>query len=405
MTPPTTPRYRMPYGDLNSAMTLLDTLIMGAWGPNLTTLVASTRTFGYHGGYSSGGLIADGTIVIPNSSTKYVQRTTAGVVSADAALDVTKIPMAIVTAAGGAITHFEDIRDLFFTQIYTQLSNAIAAAYPLTTLGDIFVAGAAGVAGRLGLSGVPDGYVVTKTSGVPAWAAPGGGGGGGADIYVATVFQAHCEGANNSTTITDSSEQAATSTAIGTAKITTAASKFGSSCVIFDGTSGGGVHFPYNINYWWGGIGVVEFWFKTTQSGRQFATLMENGSSGGSWEILINSGTSTDGKIAVWSSTFNPSAAWLTSPSAVNDGSWHHFAWTIQGGLHTMFIDGVPVARAVSSAIRGDATGSGTGPQLRLGYSSTASREYNGVMDEIRIAIANPFPQSFTPPTSAYADA
>jgi hypothetical protein len=112
---PSTPRYKIPYGDPNLAMMHLDTLIMGGWSPRLDGIVASTRTFAYHGGYATGGFVVDGTIVISDNSTEFVQRTAAGVVTADTTLDATLIPMAVVTTVSGHITNFEDIRDLFFS--------------------------------------------------------------------------------------------------------------------------------------------------------------------------------------------------------------------------------------------------------------------------------------------------
>jgi hypothetical protein len=52
-----------------------------------------------------------------------------------------------------------------------------------------------------------------------------------------TIFQSHFEGTNNSTTIVDNSPYAVTSTCYNNAKITTAKSRFGSSCATF-GTTG-----------------------------------------------------------------------------------------------------------------------------------------------------------------------
>jgi hypothetical protein len=116
VTAPDTPRYRLPFGDFDAALTRLDTIIRGGWSPRIAGMVKSTRTYAYHGGFALDGedliLIPDGTIVIPDNTAKYIQRTPEGDVSADDALDLaTKIPMAYVETLMGELVHFEDIRD------------------------------------------------------------------------------------------------------------------------------------------------------------------------------------------------------------------------------------------------------------------------------------------------------
>lgn len=116
MTAPATPRYRLPYGDFDAALNRLDTIIRGGWSPRIAGMVKSTRTYAYHGGFALDGedliLVPDGTIVIPDNASKYVQRTPDGTVTADDALDLDgKIPMAFVETLMGELVHFEDIRD------------------------------------------------------------------------------------------------------------------------------------------------------------------------------------------------------------------------------------------------------------------------------------------------------
>lgn len=122
----TTPRYQLPFGDSDAAILRLDTIIFGGWSPDLDRMVASTRTFAWHGGYNLDGSVSvDGTIVIPDGTTKYVQRTATGAVTADAALDLlTKLPMAKVTAAGGVLTNFEDLREVSLWALHKLFSGA-----------------------------------------------------------------------------------------------------------------------------------------------------------------------------------------------------------------------------------------------------------------------------------------
>jgi hypothetical protein len=125
-----TPRYNLPYGELNDALLRLDTLIYGAWAPRLDGMVEATRTFAYHGGVNNAGtIIPDGTIVVPDGGTYFIHRTAAGVVSADLALDFpTKIPIARATTAGGVLTNFEDMRDLQVSQLVAGVVAYVNAA-------------------------------------------------------------------------------------------------------------------------------------------------------------------------------------------------------------------------------------------------------------------------------------
>lgn len=117
--PDTTPRFGLSTGELEETILRLDTLLFGAWAPRLAAIDPATRTFAWHGGTAlnatSDGhaFIANGTIVCTDNTVSFIQRTKVlGVVSADAVLDLTKVPMARVVCSGGVLVSFEDIRDL-----------------------------------------------------------------------------------------------------------------------------------------------------------------------------------------------------------------------------------------------------------------------------------------------------
>jgi hypothetical protein len=110
----TTPRFGLPLGDVERALTMLDAgIVFGGWGPNLNGIVQDERKFAYYGGFNPDGSYTPGAqIVITDAATRFVQRTPDGTVSQDAALDLAnKIPMAVVTCAGGLITNYADIRE------------------------------------------------------------------------------------------------------------------------------------------------------------------------------------------------------------------------------------------------------------------------------------------------------
>jgi hypothetical protein len=118
MPTPTTQRYRLKLGNLDASLLKMDWAAGMAWGPDLDRMVKSTRTFAYFGGYAEDDdgtidLIADGTIVIADNSTLYVQRLPDGTVSTSATLTPeTHIPMALCVTLSGELTRVEDLRDL-----------------------------------------------------------------------------------------------------------------------------------------------------------------------------------------------------------------------------------------------------------------------------------------------------
>jgi hypothetical protein len=396
MTTPTTPRYRFPYGDLDGALLRLDLASWAAWSPDIDLSVAATRTFAYHGGYAADGtLCPDGTIAIPDGTTKYVQRTPAGVVTADAALDFPhKIPMAVATAAGGLLTHIEDIRDIVLAQVLGFFKN------PMTTAGDLIVGGAVGAPGRLGIS--TNGYVLTLTGGVPVWAAPsGGGGGGGTSLFPKTMVQLHFDGTNGSTTFTD--QIGRTFTASGNAKLDTSDKVFGTAAGLFDGTGDfltAASHKSFALPQDF----TIEFRVKTTQTGRQYCTIIERSNAAfntDSWAVLFNTANSTDGKVSFWRSIVSGSGPTVKSSRVINDGTWHHIAVCGVGSLTMIFVDGVMEDQTASNG-----TPAINAFDLLIGKSVNASRDFAGRIDELRVVKGvAAYTTDFTPPTSAFADA
>ncbi len=101
-------------------------------------------------------------------------------------------------------------------------------------------------------------------------------------------------------------------------------------------------------------------------------------------------------------SQFNGVSPLITAGSGVvNDGSWHHVAWTRSGSGHTLWLDGVSV---------GTGTWAGTMPDIAANifvgnHLPTAGTNFNGHIDDLRISIGSPvYTSAFTPPASAHPD-
>jgi hypothetical protein len=206
----------------------------------------------------------------------------------------------------------------------------------------------------------------------------------------------HMEGANDSTTFTDKSYSVKTVAAFGNAKISTSASKFGSSAAAFDGT-GDYLRVPYSadlnlastdftIEFWvnFNAIGVVGLFSKHT------------------------SGTALDYEIALINSTtirFNKSNLTpidATVP-ALSTGTWYHMAFVGSGGSVSIYLNGTRYAGPTAATIGNSVTS-----YIVIGASSWNSPAafLNGYMDEIRLTKGTArYTSNFTPSASAFSNA
>ena len=204
----------------------------------------------------------------------------------------------------------------------------------------------------------------------------------------------HGDGANNSTTITDSSPTPKTLTAVGDAKISTAQSKFGGSSIAFDGT-GDRLNCPI-INFQADKFTIETWAYLNSVSG--FRVLA------GNWknEQLILAQSSTN--LEFYWAPFNVGASLLTASGLVAS-QWQHLAVSKDGSTFRLFIDGVLVNSATSAqSISASTTGFliGTYPDFA---GSPASNNYNGFLDDFRITLGVArYTANFTPPAAPFPD-
>lgn len=98
---------------VNANFDAIDTLLNCQWGRKDSTTTG--LTWGYYGGTAWSGAawttVADGTVALTASNTNYVERTAAGVVSANTSgFSAAKYPMAKVVTDGSGITSWTDAR-------------------------------------------------------------------------------------------------------------------------------------------------------------------------------------------------------------------------------------------------------------------------------------------------------
>lgn len=158
----------------------------------------------------------------------------------------------------------------------------------------------------------------------------------------------HMNESNGSTTFTDNSSYSVPTIANGDAQITVTESKFGGASAVFDGdddyvdiTATPGFDFATN-NF------TVEFWIKTTFDAtglgvfpRVLSPQLWN-SNLGNFQIWQASNT-TSGKVvnAIELGLPNEAGAVVSTMEPVNDGEWHHIAFTRSAETTRVFLDGV----------------------------------------------------------------
>jgi hypothetical protein len=229
--------------------------------------------------------------------------------------------------------------------------------------------------------------------------------------YSSVSLLLHGNGANGSTTITDSSPSPKTVTAVGNAQISTAiADPFGNSTrgvLAFDG-SGDYLTAPDNDGFEFGsGNFTIESWIYATAGTNTFRCLIakssrSDGSGSGSFVLQISSAN----KLQM---LFDSDAGILfdidrQGTTTITLNSWHHMALTRSGTTFRGFLNGILEVSAVSSiALVNNAEVLTIGA---LGYlAGSFVSFFTGYIDELRITkgVAR-YTANFTPPTAPFPD-
>lgn len=210
---------------------------------------------------------------------------------------------------------------------------------------------------------------------------------GGIDGY--TVALLHADGANGSTTFTDSSFIGSTwSIASGSPTISTAQSKFGGASILIP--SGGAISAPWPSSV---SIGTGDFTVDAQIRMSSYpgaATVFEMRSAAGSvGHILFVNGT---GKLAI----FAAGADRVASVNSVPLNEFVHVAMSRVSGTTRIFING-NLEGSYADTINVSAS-----TAMRIGSDYTGGSPFVGNIDEIRFSRVGRYSAAFTPPTMAY---
>lgn len=217
-----------------------------------------------------------------------------------------------------------------------------------------------------------------------------------------TKLLLHCEGAEASTNVFDSTNKSLPSV-FGNARLSTAFKSSGTTSLYLDGT-GDYVTFPQtktNTEFNITGDFTLEFTIKPEGVGSVQRPIISTYASNWS-QVWCYFDIRADGKLEAAFCAYR--SILLVSDIVLVTGGVYHIAVTRSGTLAKMFINGVPQSQTATtsdSMLIGNMIAEG----FRIGYNSQGGYYYQGYLDELRFTngIAR-YTDRFVPPTAAFPD-
>lgn len=201
------------------------------------------------------------------------------------------------------------------------------------------------------------------------------------------VLMLHFEGADASTTFTDSSPRALAITANGNAQLDTAQFAFGSSSGLFDGT---GDYLNCVIPPFFGSDFTIEGRFRFASVAASQGIFQWDAAPSINAELNVSLGT----KIRIRESYNNSFDLIGTTTIAAN--TWYHIAFVRNNDAFYLFVNGVLEASAIAAITY-------SAGAFYVGASVSGSSSINGWIDEFRVVAGRcDYTASFTPRTAPF---
>jgi hypothetical protein len=200
------------------------------------------------------------------------------------------------------------------------------------------------------------------------------------DPYIANVsLLFHMDGANNSTTVIDSSPSPSTVTVYDGAKLSTAESKFGGASAFFDGTTAY-MTTPSNANVRFGtGDFTIEGWIHRKASCPNGGIICATYDFGASVNFAVCLGD-VGANHFLHAGFYDGAWNWIADTVDIPLDQWVFFAYVRKGTTFSLY---------KNENIIGTITRSGTLPgadmPTRIGRGWDSQRFFNGYLDEIRV--------------------
>jgi hypothetical protein len=187
---------------------------------------------------------------------------------------------------------------------------------------------------------------------------------------------------------------------LGTAKVSTSTTKWGTASIALDGTANCCVKAiptsdqPYSFGT---GDFTIEMWFRLTSMGTHPALFdwRPASTSTASPCIMVSYGGAN--KLTYYMGT----ATAITGTTNITTGTWYHAALCRAGGTTRLFLDGAQEGGSYADA------NNYTGPNPTfgaLGYDPSLTQyTLNGFLEDIRVSRVARYTAAFTPPTAPFA--
>jgi hypothetical protein len=219
----------------------------------------------------------------------------------------------------------------------------------------------------------------------------------GDSLYSQTVLSLHCNGANGSTTFTDTSASPKTVTAQNGAAISTAQSKFNGSSLLLDGVNDHlsvPAHSDFNLSVPF----TVEAWVYPTAlpSSSTWGCVVSNrpADNSGGWRLLLQTNAINFSFVDAAEVVIG-----VQSAGAVSLNSWQHLAITWDGTTTRIFNQGVLKVASTTLGVKNSSGG------LLVGVSNSSLLwPFTGYIADLRITRAARYTASFTPPAQSFPD-
>jgi Concanavalin A-like lectin/glucanases superfamily len=214
--------------------------------------------------------------------------------------------------------------------------------------------------------------------------------------YSSVVLSLHFEGADTSTTFTDSSSYVQTCSAVQQAQIATAQSKFGSSSARFDGTLDRVLVTDHSTLNFGSSDFTVELWVRIDSTPAvNFPVFAKEIDTGGTAAISMS--INTDLAIGILGSTNGGASHNLSATSAasqVTSLTWTHLALERKGSTFTGYVNGV----SKCSVTDANPIATNAGPFI-VGTRGNGSGAKACYIDDFRVTRLARYQANFTPDT------
>lgn len=230
---------------------------------------------------------------------------------------------------------------------------------------------------------------------------------GGNDAF--TVLLLHGDGADASTTITDSSTGGATSphtmTAVGNVQIDTAQNKFGGASILYDGT-GDSVSAADAADWsFFGADFTIDKWIRFSavpSSGNAAIFMCQSADANNFWNFFFENAAGTHRLVLRQTDSSVSRASFHADITSLSADTWVHVAVERHGANCNFYVNGTKQTTTTTTAF---GTIGNISAILEIGALGVTSFPFAGWMDEVRISkgVARYAGVNFTPPVVAYS--